>query len=347
MTDSTDQARPTRGDRGVRRRRPRVWQVVVIAIAALLVAEKAIALTNPTPQVGRWRSIEGFESYRTAYSQVMERLPPATRVHDVRTAYGTVRVYEWSAPGDHTPVVFLPGIRSGAPMWVDNIRPWLGRRTVYALDAVGDAGMSTQSTPLTSFDDHATWLDQTFAGLGLDRIHLVGHSFGGAMAATYATHHPERLATLTMFEPVMVVQALPASTYLWATLLMLPVPQAWRDKALAEIGGVTVAEVQQRDPVSVMIEQASAHYVGDQLTPRPLTDQEWRTVLGASGEGVPTRIDIAADTSLTGGEEAAARSRRLGMDRVTVWPGATHSLPMQVADQLEPELARWWADHDA
>ncbi|XKK39557.1 alpha/beta fold hydrolase [Nocardiopsis sp. ARC36] len=120
------------------------------------------------------------------------------------------------------PVVLLPGTRSGAPMWGENLTHWIGRRTVYAMDAVGDAGMSTQSVPFSSFDEQAAWVEQTLAGLGLERAHVVGHSFGGAIAATHALAHPGRVASLTLLEPVMVLHGLPASTYLWSVLLFLP-----------------------------------------------------------------------------------------------------------------------------
>lgn len=301
------------------------------------------------PNVGYWRSQEGFEAYRAAYDEVMATLPAPTRTHDVATGYGTVRVYEWAAPGEGVrgeeaqgvpPVVLLPGIRSGAPMWGGNLTHWIDQRTLYAMDAVGDAGMSTQSEPFTSFDDQAAWVEQVLAGLGLERAHMVGHSFGGAIAATHALAHPRRVASLTLLEPVMVLKGLPVSTYLWSALLLLPAPQPWKDHALAEIGGVSVAEVRERTPVSVMIDAGAKHYAAVTVVPRTLTDEEWRSL------PMPVRIDIASDKSLAGGEEAAQRARALGREPVTVWPRTTHSLPVQAAEKLGPELERYWSEHD-
>ena len=37
--------------------------------------------------------------------------------------------------------------------------------------------------------------------LGIERAHLVGHSLGGAVAATLAAEHPERVASLTLIAP--------------------------------------------------------------------------------------------------------------------------------------------------
>ncbi|MGH8881337.1 MAG: alpha/beta fold hydrolase [Stackebrandtia sp.] len=295
-------------------------------------------------KVGHWRSREGFASYRTAYDEVMATLPAPTRIHDVLTEFGSARVYEWEAAGgtpeSRLPVVLLPGIRSGAPMWGENLVSWIGGRTLYAMDAIGDCGLSTQSIPLADFDEHAIWVEQALAGLGLERVHVTGHSFGGAMSATYALHYAARVASVTLLEPVMVLRPLPASMYLWSALLFLPVPQSWKDYALAEIGGVSIDEVRERTPMSVMIDEGSKNYASVTRVPRTFTDEEWRSLT------MPVRVDIASDKSLSGGEAAAKRATALDLGPVTVWPQTTHSLPIQAAEPLGPELEKFWTRHD-
>lgn len=339
FSEVPDSGKPRRWER-----RRRVLKVLAALVVAWLVIDKVVSVIQPASTVGHWRSQEGFEAYRAAYDDVMATLPSPTRTHDVHTEYGTVRVYEWAASNEASasrqPVVLLPGIRSGAPMWGENLTQWIGQRTLYAMDAIGDAGMSTQAMPFTSFDNQADWVEQVLAGLDLERAHMVGHSFGGAIAAVHALRHPGRVASLTLLEPVMVLRGLPASTYLWSALLLLPVPQSWKDHALAEIGGVSVAEVQERTPMSVMIDEGSRHYASVTLVPRTFTDEQWRSM------SMPVRIDLGSDKSLAGGAAAADRARGLGMEPVTIWPRTTHSLPVQAAEQLGSELERYWEQHD-
>lgn len=326
-----------------RQRTRRVVLVLAACAMAGFVVNQAISIIRPEPVAGHWRNQAGYEAYRAAYDEAMATMPVPTRVHDLRIEFGSVRVYEWAADDsahDALPVVLVPGIRSGVPMWAGNLRHWIGSRTVYAMDAVGDAGLSTHTVPFESFDHQVDWIEQTLAGLELGRAHLLGHSFGGAIAATHALHYPDRVASLTLLEPVMVLHAMPPSTYLWGSILSLPVPQSWKDRALAEIGGVSVDAVQERTSVSVMIDEGSKHYKTVQLTPRTLTDTEWRSM------PMPIRIEIAANKSLAGGQEAAVRARGLGLESVVVRPNTTHSLPMQAATELGSEMREYWTTHD-
>ena len=124
-------------------------------------------------------------------------MPSPARTIDVKTSYGTVRVYQFQTldpevHGADAPVVLLPGRTSGVPMWGANLRGLLAQRTVYALDALGDAGMSVQTRAIESSADQGAWIEETLASLGLRRSHLVGHSFGGWLAANYAARHPPR-----------------------------------------------------------------------------------------------------------------------------------------------------------
>ena len=336
MTDSHG----TRGSNPKRTRLHLAGRILAGLLVAWLVVDKVADVVAPTAAVGFWRTSEAERAYTQAYAEVMDALPVPGGVLDVTTAYGTIRALRWDGSEPGPPVVLLPGRSSGAPMWAENLPDWIGVRTVFALDPLGDAGMSSQRVPLASFEDEAEWISQTLAGLGVERAHIVGHSFGGSNAAILAVRHPEQLVTLTLLEPIIVVEQLPASAFFWATVTQLPVPQELKDRALAEIGGVTVEEVRERTPMSVLIDTASSHYSTALPLPRTLTDQEWQNL------AMPVRADLAGTKSLAGGDAAASRLRRLlTTPEVTVWPNATHSLPMQERATLGPQLLEFWRTH--
>ncbi|GAA4283206.1 alpha/beta hydrolase [Brevibacterium daeguense] len=289
-------------------------------------------------KVGRFRGPDGRAAYIRAYRAAVATLPTPSDSFDVRTSLGSVHGYRWTgADSEAVPVALIPGRSAGAPMWADNLASILrAGRTVYVMDAVGDAGLSEQSAPLTAFADQAIWIEEAFQRLGVDRVHTVGHSFGAATAAVHAVHHPERVATLALLEPAFVLRRPPAATFLWATLAIIG-PKSWREHALAKIGGVDVADVRARTPVGEMISAGAQHYDSSGLpTPRPLSRTHLERLT------MPVYVAIAGDRSLAGGERAAARARTLADATVDVWPSTTHSLPMQVPEELALRLRSFW-----
>lgn len=316
----------------------RVAAVLGLVVLVLLAGTQLADLLFPAPKVGHWRDAGSRDRYRAAYQEVLATLPPPDVVRDVPTGFGTVRVLGWQGDAAGDPVLLVPGHSSGAPMWAENLPHWIGKRTVYAVDPLGDAGYSAQSLPLRTPADQAHWMAQTLNGLGISRAHVVGHSFGGANAAALALHHPDKVASLSLLEPVVVLSPLPKSIYLWSALLVLPVPQSWKNRALAEIGGTSVAEVGRRSPMSRMIDEASKGYETALPMPEEFSDEQWRSLR------MPVRLDIGSESELAGGEGGADRARKLmPQATVTVWPGGTPSLPMDEHERIGAELLAFWA----
>lgn len=230
-----------------RRHRLRTWGARgAVLLLALVAALSTTALLRGGPDVGHWRSAQAQEDYGRAYEQLIADLPLAPERLDIPTGHGTVRALYW--PGEGDPVLLLPGRSSGSAQWVENLPGWIGSRPIYALDPLGDAGFSSQRVPFADIADQADVYAEVLDELGLEQVHVVGHSFGGAQAANLAAHHPERVRSLALMEPVLVVAYPPASTLFWTMLASLPVPQSWRDHAFARIGGTTVEEVRTDSP---------------------------------------------------------------------------------------------------
>lgn len=321
-----------------RRSGRRIGIVFVAALAVLGGLSIYRSLAGP-PGTGHFRSAEGREAYRTHYREAMGQLPEPSATHDITTSYGVVRVYEWSTQetADSTPVMLVPGRSSGVPMWSANLPGFIESRRVLAFDALGDAGLSVQSAPLTAVEDQAVWIDELVTELSPQGVHLVGHSFGGATAAAYARLHPQRVHSLTLLEPVFTFAYPPATTFWWATIATLPgVPERSREYALRQIGG-SDEEWDPADPVAMMIASATHHFAAELPTPSLLSDQE------AAQLRMPVYVAIAGRDSLAGGQAAAARvAEVLPEAQNQTWERATHSLPMEVVDELQDILDVFW-----
>jgi proline iminopeptidase len=103
------------------------------------------------------------------------------------------------------PVVFLhggPGIADLAGDSAYDGRLAADGFDVYAYDELG-AGASTRTADPTRYGltrDVAD-LEQIRREIGADRMILVGHSYGGALAAHYLAAHPDRVARLVLLSP--------------------------------------------------------------------------------------------------------------------------------------------------
>ncbi|GAA4113112.1 alpha/beta hydrolase [Nocardioides fonticola] len=107
---------------------------------------------------------------------------------------------------DAVPVLLVHGSGPGVTAWANwrLVIPELAhRRRVIAPDMVG---FGYTDAPTVGFDLDR-WVGQLLAlldGLGLERVHLIGNSFGGAVSLHLADRHPERVASLVLMGPVGV-----------------------------------------------------------------------------------------------------------------------------------------------
>ena len=100
--------------------------------------------------------------------------------------------------GEGPPLLLLHGFGGDINIWVFNQEALSeAPRTVYALDLPGHG----QSSKDVGEGDLGSFVD-TLVGfmdvLGIEKAHLVGHSMGGAIAASLALAHPERVQSLVL-----------------------------------------------------------------------------------------------------------------------------------------------------
>src|SRR5215469_17069223 len=112
---------------------------------------------------------------------------------------GTFMHYEEDGAGPA--FVFLHGNPSSSRLWREVI-PQVGRGLKLAPDLIGMGQSSKPDIPYL-FADHARYLDAWFDALALDRVVLVGHDWGGALAFDWAARHPARVAGIAFLESIV------------------------------------------------------------------------------------------------------------------------------------------------
>jgi 3-oxoadipate enol-lactonase len=110
------------------------------------------------------------------------------REQTVDTVLGRIRL---QVGGSGSPIVFWPSLLMTGDMWHGVAGDLVARRQVVLVDPPGQGG-SQPLTDLFSFDDCARCVVDILDGLGIDKAHFVGNSWGGMIGGTFAATYPER-----------------------------------------------------------------------------------------------------------------------------------------------------------
>jgi 3-oxoadipate enol-lactonase len=128
------------------------------------------------------------------FTPAMTSIRDQLREQMVDTVLGRIRV---QVGGSGSPIVFWPSLLMTGDMWhgvADNL---IARRRVILVDPPGQGG-SQSLTDYFSFDDCARCVADILDGLGLDKAHFVGNSWGGMIGATFAATYPERIGAAVL-----------------------------------------------------------------------------------------------------------------------------------------------------
>jgi pimeloyl-ACP methyl ester carboxylesterase len=147
-----------------------------------------------------YKSSEGERLVRERYLKFLKHWPVANQQLRVPTRQGETFVV---ACGEETapPLLLLHGSAGNAAMWMGDVTAWAAHFRVYAVDVIGEPGLSAPSRAPLASDAHALWLDDVMQVLSIDRASIVGVSLGGLLALDYATRRPERVERLVLLNP--------------------------------------------------------------------------------------------------------------------------------------------------
>lgn len=147
-------------------------------------------------------------------------------VRRTRLAAGgtSTRVVEAGPAGETEAVVFVHGNPGSCDDWVALVEAAGDLRRAVAVD-LPDFG---ETVAPAGFDHrpetYAAWLGEALTALGVERVHLVVHDFGGPIGLHWAFAHRERLASITLID----TGVLPG--YRWHRLARI-----WRTPVVGEV----------------------------------------------------------------------------------------------------------------
>lgn len=134
------------------------------------------------------------------YRNVLGQWPVAADHLWVDTREGSTFVVA-CGPKDAPPLVLLHGALTNSAIWMFDAELWSQSFRVYAVDVIGEPGLSTAKQLPVEGGRYAAWLDDVLAGLDLENAAFVGVSFGGWLALNYAVRRPHRVDRLALLCP--------------------------------------------------------------------------------------------------------------------------------------------------
>ena len=99
--------------------------------------------------------------------------------------------------GGGVPVLLVHGFGADLNTWMFTQPALAAERRSLALDLPGHGG-SDKEVGAGDVDSLTDAVEGALGALGVEQVHFVGHSMGGAVAASLALRRPERAASLTM-----------------------------------------------------------------------------------------------------------------------------------------------------
>jgi pyruvate dehydrogenase E2 component (dihydrolipoamide acetyltransferase) len=120
--------------------------------------------------------------------------------HDIDAGGKRLRVLDIGS-GDSLPVLLIHGFGADLQGWMFTQPALAEQRRAVALDLPGHGGSTKTLDKSVDGASFAGDIDRALEALGIERLHLVGHSMGGTIGVYFAHWQRERVASVTLIAP--------------------------------------------------------------------------------------------------------------------------------------------------
>ncbi|MGV1005670.1 MAG: alpha/beta fold hydrolase [Candidatus Nanopelagicales bacterium] len=205
-------------------------------------------------------------------------------------------------------VVFVHGNPDAGSDWMPLMTRVAEVATVVAPDLPGFGNADPRPDGDYNIYSYARFLDGVINRLGIDRVHLVAHDFGGPFAAAWAADHPQKVASVTFINTGVLLD------YRWHRMARI-----WQTPVLGELA---MRVVNPRAAVKVLAQE------------NPGLSLAWvQTIVGHLVPEKTRRAVLRLYRSTRPGdmEQLAARLRQHDHDALVLFGDADAYIPVEQA----------------
>ena len=193
-----------------------------------------------------YRTEAGAQAVEDAYRQILAGWAQPHEQLELETRHGRTFVVACGDPSA-PPLLLFHGSGSNAVSWFGDMPLLAQTHRVYAVDMIGEPGLSEPNRLEWSDAGYVEWLDDVFAGLGIEQAAVAGMSLGGWLALTYACERPERIRQIVLVAPGGLAPA--RMSFLFKYLLFSLMGKAGSARIEKLIGWDAVSAQDEKDPL--------------------------------------------------------------------------------------------------
>lgn len=149
---------------------------------------------------GIYRSTTGERTLKRLYEDLLAELEASFDRRWVDTRFGETHVLV-TGPEDAPPLVVFHGGNVVNPISLEWFLPLSDQFRIYAPDTIGHPGFSAQIRLSPRDESYGAWVADLLDGLGLDRVPMIGPSYGGGIVLRTAAYTPERIERAALVVP--------------------------------------------------------------------------------------------------------------------------------------------------
>ena len=144
-------------------------------------------------------------SRQTLFESAMnhERRAAGLELHSLEIQGGKLTIsYAANTPqAERDTILLIHGFGANKENWHRMARQLTPEYNVYALDLPGHGASSKPLDLPYGIVDQVGYVREIMDALAVKQVHMAGNSMGGAISAAFARLHPDRVVTITLFNP--------------------------------------------------------------------------------------------------------------------------------------------------
>lgn len=249
-----------------------------------------------------FKSEAGREAIYKLYDQKLAELNIAYDTRFVETSFGKTHLIV-TGDASNPPLILVHGSNGCAPIALECYPNLSSKFQVFAVDVLAQPNKSAESRLSMKDEAYGLWMNEVIEALALEKVTLVGFSFGGLIILKTLATHGEKVKEAFIAAPAYIVNGNPLAALL---KVFIPMRKYIRTKEVRFIEQFLGVLFSQRDPFAVEFLSKVFLYFEMDFTPVPVINQK-----EAQKITTPITLIAAGDDLLFPGKKMLKRAKKI------------------------------------